>query len=340
MDFAGYSSFAQGEENNTLGALSSDTITLDNASYTVKALGVLEGKLILSVVPRLAVEFVLVVGTDEFASTDASTREGALSSSSSGTTRDWTCPRGKRSPSDWPRQTMALQPLACPVITGTARVGQTLTLDISAIADEDGLANVSYSYQWIANDGTTDTDIEDATDSAYTPPVSDVGKTIKVRVTFTDDADNQETLTSEATVAVAAAVPTAPLSLTVTPGDQSQELHASWQAPSSNGGSDVTGYKVQWKESTDSWDTEADVSEDTVTGTSHTITSLTGGVEYSVRVIATNIAGDGPGSTEGESHPCRKLGGLDGDPDRGGVGHRERDRLGLQLVPGRNGNPR
>ena len=75
-DFAGYSSFAQGEENNTLGALSSDTITLDDASYTVKALGVLNGKLILSVIPRPAAGFVLVVGTDEFASTDASTLEG------------------------------------------------------------------------------------------------------------------------------------------------------------------------------------------------------------------------------------------------------------------------
>ena len=304
MDFAGYSSFAQGEENNTLGALSSDTITLDNASYTVKALGVLEGKLILSVVPRLAVEFVLVVGTDEFASTDASTREGGSLFQFQWNHSGLDLSEGEEvavrlaAPDDGTPAT------GLPVITGTARVGQTLTVDTSAIADEDGLDNVSYSYQWIANDGTTDTDIEDATDSAYTPPVSDVGKTIKVRVTFTDDADNQETLTSEATVAVAAAVPTAPLSLTVTPGDQSQELHASWQAPSSNGGSDVTGYKVQWKESTDSWDTEADVSEDTVTGTSHTITSLTGGVEYSVRVIATNIAGDGPGSTEVRATPA------------------------------------
>ena len=75
-DFAGYSSFAQGEENNTLGALSSDTITLDDASYTVKALGVLNGKLILSVVPKLTADFVLVVGASEFASTDASTLEG------------------------------------------------------------------------------------------------------------------------------------------------------------------------------------------------------------------------------------------------------------------------
>ena len=242
-----------------------------------------------------------------------------------------------------------------PTISGTPQVDETLTADTSAITDEHGLTNVSYSYQWVRNDKGTESNIVGETSSTYTLVAADAGKTIKVRVTFTDDADNQETLTSEATVAVAAAVPTAPLALTVTPGSQIQELDASWQAPSSNGGSAVTGYKLQWKEVADNWDTEADVSESTETGTTHTITGLTGGVEYAVRVIATNVAGDGPRFHRGEGYPCRQsdigrrrhgdgrerqLGGLDGDPDRGGVGQRERDGLGLQLVPGRNGNPR
>ena len=39
-----------------------------------------------------------------------------------------------------------------PTITGTAQVGETLTADTSAIADADGLTNVSYSYQWMADD--------------------------------------------------------------------------------------------------------------------------------------------------------------------------------------------
>ena len=135
--------------------------------------------------------------------------------------------------------------------------------------------------------------------------MADLGKTIKVKVSFTDDGDNDETLTSEATVAATATVPSAPQSLTVTPGSQIEELDASWQAPSSNGGSAVTGYKVQWKESTDSWDTEDDVSEATVTGTTPTtLTGLTGGVEYAVRVIATNVVGDGPASTEARATPA------------------------------------
>ena len=69
-----------------------------------------------------------------------------------------------------------------PTISGTARVGETLTGDTSGIADSDGLTNVSYSYQWIANDGNSDSGITDATGSSYTLVAADEGKTIKVRV--------------------------------------------------------------------------------------------------------------------------------------------------------------
>ena len=86
-----------------------------------------------------------------------------------------------------------------PAISGTARVGETLTADTSGIADEDGLTNVSYSYQWVADD----TDIDGATDSSYTLSEDDVGKTINVRVSFEDDAGNEESLTSAATAAAA-----------------------------------------------------------------------------------------------------------------------------------------
>ena len=87
-----------------------------------------------------------------------------------------------------------------PVIGGTAQVGETLTVDTSGIDDPDGISNATFSYQWIA--GTTD--ISGATGSSYAPLVADLGKTIKVRVSFDDDQNNFETLTSAATGAVAA----------------------------------------------------------------------------------------------------------------------------------------
>ena len=206
------------------------------------------------------------------------------------------------------------EPTGLPAITGTPQVGQVLTADTSAIDDEDGMTNVSYEYWWTASKTVVDENtgtsfpvisvLSGDTSSTYTLVPADAGYTFKVRVTFTDDEGNNESLISIATEAVGATVPTAPQSLSVATGDQVQELEASWQAPSSNGGSAVTGYKVQWKEAADSWDTEADVSEATETGTTHTITSLKGGVEYAVRVIATNDVGDGPASTEAKGIPA------------------------------------
>ena len=93
-----------------------------------------------------------------------------------------------------------------PTITGTAQVGQTLTAVTTAIMDANGLTSVSYAYQWIrvATDNT-ETNIASATASTHTLVAADQGKTIKVKVSFTDDASNAETLTSAATAAVAAA---------------------------------------------------------------------------------------------------------------------------------------
>ena len=184
-----------------------------------------------------------------------------------------------------------------PTISGTARVGETLTASTSGIADEDGLSNPTYSYLWIRNDGATDSYIQDATYSTYTLTDTAAGKTIKVRVSFADDKGNGETLTSDATAVVAATVPGVPEHVRVTPHD-SQALDVSWEAPASDGGSAVTGHRVQWKKAIGSWDTPEDVSEAIVTGSTHTIHGLTEGTAYSVRVLASNEVGDGSASAE------------------------------------------
>ena len=98
-------------------------------------------------------------------------------------------------------------PTGLPTIAGTARVGDTLTAAAAGIADADGLADAVFAWQWIANDGTSDADIAGATQSTYTLTAAEIGKTIKARVTFTDDGGANEALVSEATAAVAAAIP-------------------------------------------------------------------------------------------------------------------------------------
>ena len=98
-------------------------------------------------------------------------------------------------------------PTGLPSISGTAQVGATLTASASGIADEDGLTNATFGWQWIANDGTSDADIAGATAETYTPTAAESGKTLKVRATFTDDGGTEETLLSAATAQVAAALP-------------------------------------------------------------------------------------------------------------------------------------
>ena len=97
-----------------------------------------------------------------------------------------------------------------PAIMGTAEVGQTLTASKGTIVDTNGTTKAdngdsgyAYTYQWVRVSGGTETTISGATGTTYTPVADDVGNTIKVQASFTDDADNAEgPLTSDATAAV------------------------------------------------------------------------------------------------------------------------------------------
>ena len=70
-------------------------------------------------------------------------------------------------------------------------------------------------------------------------------------------------------------------------------LTVSWDVPAGDGGSPVEGYKVQWKSDTQAYDSsrQADLAD-----LSYTISGLTDGTEYTVRVLAYNHNGDGEGS--------------------------------------------
>ena len=133
-------------------------------------------------------------------------------------------------------------------ITGTAQVGQTLTAVTTAIMDADGLNNVSYTYQWIRVDGGTETNISMASASTYTLVTDDQGKTIKVKVSFTDDANNAETLTSAATAAVSSAANTPATGATTITGTPTvgQTLTAVTTAIMDADGLNNVSYTYQW----------------------------------------------------------------------------------------------
>ena len=92
-----------------------------------------------------------------------------------------------------------------PAITGTPQVGEVLHVGTSGIMDTDGLTNVSYRHQWLRvnSDGASNETMIGSNAGTYTLVNDDEGKRIRVRVRFTDDAANPETLTSAATGAVA-----------------------------------------------------------------------------------------------------------------------------------------
>ncbi|WP_204369221.1 Ig-like domain-containing protein, partial [Methylocucumis oryzae] len=89
-------------------------------------------------------------------------------------------------------------PFGIPSLIGTLEQGQIITADISAITDADGISG-AYSYVWKA-DGKT---INNANAATYQLTQAEVGKTITVHVSYTDNDTTLETVTSLASAQVA-----------------------------------------------------------------------------------------------------------------------------------------
>ena len=101
-------------------------------------------------------------------------------------------------------------------------------------------------------------------------------------------AENAAGFSSSASVqGTPATVPTAPRSLTTTAGDG--QITLSWQKPSSDGGSPLTGYRV--RVGTGAWISKS------AAATSHTFTGLTNGTAYTVFVQAQNTVGSSTSAT-------------------------------------------
>ena len=102
-----------------------------------------------------------------------------------------------------------------PAITGMTIVGQTLSATADGISDPNGTTKAqngepgyAWTWQWVRVDGGNKTDIPGATSETYTLVAEDEGKRVKVKVEFTDDADNAEgPLTSAAYPSIGTILP-------------------------------------------------------------------------------------------------------------------------------------
>ena len=176
-------------------------------------------------------------------------------------------------------------PTGLPAISGTWRVGETLTASADEIADADGLENATFAHQWVSNDGTSDTDIEGATDSTYELVAADEGKNIKVRVTFTDDGGTEETLVSEATDAVN----TAPTGLPAISGTAQvgETLTASADEIADADGLENATFAYQWLSNNGETDTDIEGATDST----YTLAAADAGRTIKVRVTFTDDGG-------------------------------------------------
>ena len=198
-----------------------------------------------------------------------------------------------------------------PTIRGTAQVGQTLTADITGIADADGVSGETFTYQWVSSDGTTDTDITDierATGPTFTLVVADQGKSVKVRVTFTDGGGNEETLTSAPTGPVFGdGLPGAPRNLTASAADRQVTL--SWEPPADNGNPPAKRYRIEWRMDGKDYSSSQWGTSRSTTYTTNDQANLANGVKYVFRVKAENGSGNsygpyGPPSEEVSATPA------------------------------------
>ena len=94
---------------------------------------------------------------------------------------------------------------------------------------------------------------------------------------------------------LAISAPAAPTSLTATASGQTT-INLSWTAPSSTGGSPITGYRIQWStDGNDPWNNLTRTNL-TATATTDSHTGLTAGTTRYYRVYAINSVGDSPAS--------------------------------------------
>lgn len=105
---------------------------------------------------------------------------------------------------------------------------------------------------------------------------------------------------NDAVLPVAATVPGAPTSVSTTAGDS--QVTVSWTAPTSNGGSAITAYRVTNVTTSSTYDVSANV-------TTKTITGLTNGTTYSFTVKALNDIGYSAASSSVSAMPSASGGG-------------------------------
>ena len=161
-----------------------------------------------------------------------------------------------------------------PAIQGSPQVGQRLTVDLSNVNDQDGMPeSPAYSYRWYVTNSQQQRFFTTITTPHYNLGTADLGYRVSVRVDFTDAAENDEQVFSDATT---------PVSIPPVTGLSASHVgckpHLTWDSLSY-----ATSYRYQYRPRSEDWSETIEVP---VAGTSVTLANLDHRKQHLFRVYA------------------------------------------------------
>ena len=194
--------------------------------------------------------------------------------------------------------TVPSAPQSLAATAGNAKV----RLDWSAPSSDGGNPIVGYEYRYRAGSGSFTAWANVPGSSVNTTSYTVTGLVNGTVHTFEVRA-RTATLESAAASATATPMAMAPDAPSVTVKSRHEALHVAWSV-ADDGGSNITEYQVQWKSGNQSFHTSRQ--QFGITGRSTTITGLSNGTAYQVRVRARNLVGWGDWSTVKSGTPQPK----------------------------------
>ncbi len=183
-------------------------------------------------------------------------------------------------------------------IAGT-RGDRSVALTWTAPASNGGAAVSAYAVQYSSNSGTTwltATTNSGSSAASYTVTLLTVGTVYVFRVAAVNAAGIGAYSTQSGNFSILGA-PGAPFSVTGTAGAVgSNRITVNWSAPTSNGGTAVTGYRIDYSVNNGANWSVWNANTGTTTR-SIAVTGLVAGSSYRFRVAAWNAMGMGPFSS-------------------------------------------
>ncbi|TBR11884.1 MAG: hypothetical protein EPO62_01095 [Candidatus Nitrosotenuis sp.] len=189
-------------------------------------------------------------------------------------------------------------------LAATAVSSSKIELSWTAPANNGGYPVTGYKIEYKKGTGTYQSLVSNTANA--TTAYSHSGLTTGTAYTYKISAINSigtsaasTEVSATPTTASAAVAPGAPTGIIATPVSATQ-VNLSWTAPS-NGGSAITGYKIEYKSGTGAYSVL--VANTASSSTAYSSTGLTTGTAYTYKISAINSVGTGVASAEASATP-------------------------------------